>query len=302
MLRNLNSIRRYMGAMGLSSRYSSRKVSTAMSMRKKYQTSDSESSSSINAKSDRFSGLLNSLSGTESSPASLSDYRIEAAKSLNSLTKMCGNFDSAMKENLADEGVPESVSFEFDYDINSGEAKITKISDEQYLSGVQSALNKSMKSISLETIAAGSKILNGKMAEAYYPTVSKALEKCFGQDISDLSVDKNGNILGMNRKLRAAVSYELTDTSFNAQSRYGFPSKELASVIKRVVSDRLAGSSVSHMSFTDGSLKTADGDISLGKKCAVPSLKKTSVILRAAAAGNPGSMDLWVKNEDLFCD
>ena len=48
-----------------------------------------------------------------------------------------------MKKNLSDEGVPENISFKFDYDVNSGEAKITEISDEKYLSGVQNALNKS---------------------------------------------------------------------------------------------------------------------------------------------------------------
>lgn len=230
----------------------------------------------------------------------MSDYRVQAAKSMATLSKTCENFDAAMKKELASAGVPENISFDFDYDMNSGEVKITSISDEQYLDGVQSALNKAIKKVSLETVAGGSKILNGKMAEAYYPEVADALKKCFGQDISELSVDRKGNIIGMNRKMRDAVNSEMTDRSFDAQSRYGFPAKELASTVKRIISDKSASKGVSHMSFKGGSLKTSDGDISVGSKCASPSMKDTKTVLRAAAAGNPSSMDMWVKYGDLF--
>lgn len=294
MLRNISSMRLRISAHGLSSRYSSRKISSAMAMRSKYQTSSGTS------KYDRFSGTLNSIQQTTGTSVSLSDCRVKAAQSMVTLTKTCENFDAAMKKNLADEGIPESVRFKFDYDVSSGEAKITDISDEKYLDGVQSALKKSMKTISLDAVANGSKILNGKMTEVYYPVVAEALEKSFGQDISELSVDKNGNILGMNRKLRAAVTSEMSVGSFDARERYGFPAKELALTIKRVVSDKPANGNVSHMSFEGGSLKTADGDIAVGKKCPMPSLKNTSVVLRAAAAGNVNSMDLWIKNGDLF--
>ena len=297
MIRNLSSIRLRMSATGLSSRNYSSRISTAMSMRAKYKSSSSTLSSS---KLDRYLNNTESYLEELSASATMSDYRVKAAQSMITLSKTCGNFDTAMKKNLAEEGVPEDISFKFDYDVSSGEATITEISDETYLGGVQSALKKTMKTVSLDTVASGSKILNGKMAEAYYPKVAEALEKCFGQDISDLSVDRNGNILGMNRNLRAAVTYEMTDRSFDAQSRYGFPTKSLSSVIKRVVSDKSAGSSVSHMSFERGSLKTLDGDISLGSKCASPSLKDTKMILRAAAAGTPNSMDLWAENGDLF--
>lgn len=296
MLRNLTSIRRYISARGLTSNRSTR-MSEAMSMRSKNQNK----SSSINVKDvDRYTNLTGSSLLTSGTAASMSDYRVQAAKSMVTLSKTCENFDAAMKKELSSAGVPENISFEFDYDLNSGEAKITNISDEQYLDGVQSALNKAMKNVSLETVAGGSKILNGKMAEAYYPEVAEALEKCFGQDISDLSVDRNGNILGMNRKMRDAVTSEMTDRSFDAQSRYGFPAKSLSSVIKRVVSEKSAGSGVSHMSFKSGSLKTSDGDISVGSKCASPSLKDTKTVLRAAAAGTPNSMDLWAEYGDLF--
>lgn len=299
MLRNLSSIRLRMSATGLASRSSSSKISTAMSMRAKYKSSSTVNSQN-NVKLDRYSNKTESYLQELSISAGMSDYRVKAAQSMITLSKTCGNFDTAMKKNLADEGVPENISFKFDYDASSGEAKITEISDETYLSGVQTALKETMKKVSLDTVANGSKILNGKMAEAYYPEVAEALEKCFGQDISDLSVDRNGNILGMNRKLRAAVTSEMTDRSFDAQSRYGFPAKSLSSVIKRIVSDKSAGSSVSHMSFDRGSLKTADGDISLGSKCASPSLKDTKMVLRAAAAGTPNSMDLWAEDGDLF--
>ena len=299
MFRNISSMRSYMNARGLSSRGSSRRLTSAMSLH--YQNKVSSSSSSLKISSyDRFSNTVNNSLQASGTSVSLGDCRVKAAQSMITLSKTCSNFDSAMKKNLSNEGVPENISFEFDYDVNSGEATITEISDEKYLSGVQSALNKAMKSVSLETVANGSKILNGKMTEVYYPVVEKALNKCFGQDISELSVDKKGNILGMNKKMRQAVTSELTDISFDAQSRYGFPTKELASVVKNIISDKSASKNVSHMSFSGGSLKTSDGDISVGSKCASPSLKNTSILLRAAAAGNPGSMDLWTEYGDLF--
>lgn len=299
MFRNISSMRLHMAARGLTSG-SSRRLTSAMYTHYKNKVSgDQDSSGSLNtSKYDRFSNTANSLltSGSES----MSDYRVQAARSMTTISKACSSFDSAMKKNLANEDVPENISFEFDYDVNSGEASVTKISDEEYLGKVQTALKKTMKSVSLDTIANGSKILNGKMTEAYYPALEKALDKCFGQDISELSVDRRGNILGMNKKMKQAVTSELTDRKFDAQSRYGFPTKKLASVVKDIISDKSASKNVSHMSFSGGSLKTADGDISVGSKCGSPSLKNTSILLRTAAAGNAGSMELWAEYSDLF--
>lgn len=304
MFRNINSMRSHMAARGLTSN-SSRRLTSAMSLHYRNKASGSQdglkSSGSLSiSKYDRFSNTANNSLLTSGSSSSLGDYRVQAAKSMTTLSKACGNFDSAVKKCLSNAGVPDDIRFEFDYDVNSGEASVTKISDEKYLSGVQSALNKAMKSASLDTIANGSKILNGKMTEVYYSAVEKALDKCFGQDISELSVDRRGNIVGMNKKMKQAVTSELTDRKFDAQSKYGFPTKKLASVVKSVISDKSAGKNISHMSYANGSLKTADGDISVGSKCASPSLKNTSILLRAAASGNANSMDLWVEYGDLF--
>ncbi len=294
MLKNISGMRRRISALGLSANRSSRKTLYSQMQ----QVSGGKQNSGF--KYDRFSSATSDSLKELGTSESLGDYRVKAAKSMLTLSKSCGNFDDIMKKNLSDEGVPENISFKFDYDVNSGEAKITEISDEKYLDGVRSALNKSMKKADLDSIANGSKILNGKMTEAYYSVVAEALEKCFGQDISELSVDRRGNILGMNRNMREAVTSELTNLRFNAKSQYGFPSKKLASVVKSVISDKSVGSNVSHMSFERGSLKTADGDISVGKNCSSLSMKDTSIVLRAAAAGDPGSLDLWVENEDLF--
>lgn len=295
MLRNISSMRRRINALGLSSNRSSNRKTLYSQMQ---QASGVKNNSGF--KSDRYSSVTSdSLKGLGTSE-SLGDYRVKAAKSMLTLSKTCGNFDDVMKKNLSDEGVPESISFKFDYDVNSGEAKITDISDEKYLDGVQNALNSSMKKAGIDSIANGSKILNGKMTEVYYSVVAEALEKCFGQDISELSVDRRGNITGMNRKMRDAVTSELTNLRFNAKSQYGFPSEKLASVVKSIISDKSAGSNVSHMSFERGSLKTADGDISLGKNCSSIPMKDTSIVLRAAAAGDLGSLNLWVENGDLF--
>ena len=290
MLKNISGMRRRISALGLSANRSSRKTLK--------QTSGVKNNSGF--KYDRFSNITSDSLKELGTSASLGDYRVKAAKSMLTLSKSCGNFDDAMKKNLSDEGVPENISFKFDYDVNSGEAKITEISDEKYLSGVQNALNKSMKKVDIDSIANASKILNGKMTEAYYSVVAEALEKCFGQDISELSVDRRGNIMGMNRKMRDAVASELANLRFNAKSQYGFPSKKLVSVVKSVISDKSANSNVSHMSFERGSLKTADGDISVGKNCSSLPMKDTSIVLRAAAAGDLSSLDLWVENGDLF--
>ena len=282
MLKNISGMRRRISALGLSANRSSRKTLK--------QTSGVKNNSGF--KYDRFSNITSDSLKELGTSASLGDYRVKAAKSMLTLSKSCGNFDDAMKKNLSDEGVPENISFKFDYDVNSGEAKITEISDEKYLSGVQNALNKSMKKVDIDSIANASKILNGKMTEAYYSVVAEALEKCFGQDISELSVDRRGNIMGMNRKMRDADASEMANLRF--------PSKKLASVVKSVISDKSANSNVSHMSFERGSLKTADGDISVGKNCSSLPMKDTIIVLRAAAAGDLRSLDLWVENGDLF--
>lgn len=294
MLRNISGMRRRISALGLSANRSSRKTLYSQMQ----QTSGVKKNSGF--KYDRYSSVISDSLKELGTTESLADYRVKAAKSMLTLSKSCESFDNIMKKNLSDEGVPENISFKFDYDVNSGEAKITEISDEKYLDGVRNALNKSMKKADLESIANGSKILNGKMTEAYYSVVAEALEKCFGQDISELSVDRRGNILGMNRNMRDAVTSELTNLRFNAKSQYGFPSKKLASVVKSVISDKSAGSNVSHMSYERGSLKTSDGDISVGKNCSLLSMKDTSIVLRAAAAGDLSSLDLWVENGDLF--
>lgn len=245
--------------------------------------------------SSNLKNAVNSGSGTISS----SDYRARAKQAVTTLTKYASDFDSNIDKALAGAGVPKNVSFKFDYETGSRKAVITEISDEKYTDKVQSVLDKAFKHINLDMLADGSNILNGNAAQVYYPLAEKSLKSCFGQDISELSLSDDGRILGANAKLQKALNVEKYDKNFDA-TKYGFKTKQLGSVLKRLISERPIEKNVSHMVYENGSFKTADGKISIGKNCPVPPTKTESEIVRTAAAGRWWEMDLWADNEKLF--
>ena len=251
---------------------------------------------------NKQTGSISDMFQTGESSAT-SDYAVRASKNLKALNDDCSKFNETLEKKLKAAGIPNDISFEFDYDITSGKAVITDISDEKYLDSLQSVLDGIAKTGALDYIGKSSRMMNGNMASAYYPDFESALKKCFGQDISKLSIDKNGNIEGANTKLQRALSLEKYNRSFDAQKSYGFPSKQLEAMIKRFLSDEGISDNVSHMGYNKKGLYTDDGDIRLGSK-ADPSLQKNSkYILKAAFASKTPSgsdYDYWLKNEDLF--
>ena len=232
-----------------------------------------------------------------------SDYNVRANQNLKALNDACDTFNGSLEKKLRAAGIPKDISFEFDYDITSGKAEITNLSDEKYRDSLQSVLDGIAKTGTLNYIGKSSRMMNGYMASAYYPEFESALKKCFGQDISKLYIDKNGNIGGANAKLQRALSLEKYNRSFDAQKSYGFPSKQIGAMLKRFLSDKGISDNISHMGYDGKGLYTNDGDIKLGTK-ADPSLQKNSrYILKAAFASKTPSgsdYDFWLSNEDLF--
>ncbi|MCH5193014.1 MAG: hypothetical protein J1F11_03565 [Oscillospiraceae bacterium] len=251
----------------------------------------------------QLSGITDKLQ-TGESVAGTNDYSVRADKNLKALNDACDKFNGSLEKKLRAAGIPKNISFEFDYDINSDKAVITNISDEKYRDSLQSVLDGMTKTGTLDYIGKSSVMMNGNMASAYYPDIKNALEKCFGQDISKLYTDKNGNIGGANARLQRALGIEKYNKSFDAQRSYGFPSKQLGAMIKRFLSEEGVSDNVSHMGYDGKGIYTNDGNIRLGTK-ADPSLTKNSkYTLKAAFASKTPSgndYDFWLSNEDLFC-
>ena len=256
---------------------------------------------------DSFKGVMNSgqLSSVTDNfqKAESTDYNARANQNLTALTDACEKFNTSLEKKLKAAGIPTDISFEFDYDINADKAVITSISDEKYRDQLQSVLDKMDKTGTLDYIGKSSNMLNGNIAPAYYNDFAAALQKCFGQDISKLYIDKSGNIGGANTRLQKALSVEKYNRSFDAQNSYGFPSKQLGAMIKRFLSEEGVSDNVSHMGYDGKGLYTDDGDIRLGTKVTPSLFKDGKIILRAAFASKTplsNDYDLWLKNEDLF--
>ena len=211
---------------------------------------------------------------------------------------------SALNEYIAkrfeEEGIPKDISFEFDYDVDNGKIVITDISDEEYRESVQSILDRSS---SVKWVGNASRILNGYMSSVYYPKIADALERCFGQDISELYIDENGNIGGANEKLLEALEAEKNTKDFDADLMYRFPANQIEGIIKRLITDENITPNISHMGYDGNGIYTNDGDIKLGKEID-PDLWKDDKFLRRMDYSYPmifgGRYDFWLNNEDLF--
>lgn len=296
MLRNIQSLRRQFSVSG---RYSSsrtrNRIRTAVTARNERKKTQNFDSGSFGTKFDAVSrydktGSVNGLSSSLSA----------AKQTVSKMNAVCSRFDEILDKKLSAAGVPKSVSFKFDYSSEDNKAAITEVSDEKYRSDIQSALDGALKSYDLGTLSDASNIINGNAEQVYYPIVEKALKKCFGQDISKLSVASDGSILGANSKLQRALNSEKRYGSFDAEKSYGFVTKQLSSVLSRLISAKTNGEKISHMAYEKGNFRTDDGEIRFGKDCGTVSFKTESAIVRAAAAGSPEDMELWANNEKLF--
>lgn len=297
--------------------------SSTVSLRNAYRKSartkstnlDASNSSSVHGTS-YFRGMR--LSGSHTNK-SLKDIKISGSNSLTNTSqvsvkkyenkavenfKIISSAQNSLNENipkwLNEAGVPDDLKFEFDYDIDKQRAEVTKISDEQYRETVETVLNKKMGKETLYT-AFASRIMNGYISSAYYPAAAKSLENCFGQDIDDLSIDKNGNIRGMNANLQRAIKAAKSGREYTYIESRRFPAEDIEGVLKRLLSDKKITPNVSHMSYDGKNISTNDGKFKLGKSFDPNFFSDSRYVMRGAIAlPTEYDYDGWIAHEKMF--
>lgn len=251
--------------------------------------------SDVNVSGSHYKGNI-LQNGTVNSAGS--DYESKAKNNLNVINKMQNQLNGNIPKWLNEAGIPEDVTFEFDYNIDTQRAEVTKISDKKYLESVESVINGKFGSGALYT-AFASRIMNGYISSAYYPAVAKSLESCYGQDIEDLYLDKSGNICGANSSLQRALKAEKSGRKYAASRR--FPSENIEGLIKRLISDKNITPNVSHMGYDGKSIYTNDGKFKFGKDFDAKLLDKKSYAMRGSIAlANKNDYDNWLANEKMF--
>lgn len=300
--------------------YSSR-VSNAK-LRRSYRSSSTSSDASSSGIMDVFRGTALSrsrsslrrrfktssnnikISGgnslTNSSLTVKDEYKDKAVANFKVINKAKNELEDRIPEWLKEAGVPKSVKFEFDYNIDTQKAEVTKISDEKYRESVESVLNENIGKETLYT-AYASRIMNGYISSAYYSSAAKSLESCFGQDIDELSLDKNGNIIGANANLQRAIKAQKRGREYTSISSRRFPSDDIEGLLKRLLSDKKITDNVSHMGYDGGSVYTNDGKFKLGKSFDSSVFNDKRYAARGSIAlASAADYDGWLKNEEKF--
>lgn len=228
------------------------------------------------------------------------EYEDKTVDNFKVINKAQNNLNDSIPKWLEEAGVPTDVKFEFDYNIDTQKAEVTKISDEKYRESVEAVINKKMGNETLYT-AYASRIMNGYISSAYYSSAAKSLETCFGQDIDALSVDRNGNIKGANASLQRALKASKSGKEYTSISSRRFPAEDIEGVLKRLLSDKNITPNVSHMGYDGKNVYTNDGKFKLGKDFNTSMFNDTRYAVRGSIAlyGN-NSYDAWLENEKLF--
>lgn len=215
---------------------------------------------------------------------------------LDDITKpMRENFSSALEE----AGIPKDVTFEFDHDISAHKATVTKISDENYRENVESVINGFRLGMSFMAFA--SRVMNGYVSSAYYPSIASNLENCYGQDINDLYIDEKGNLCGANKNLQKAIEASKRGEEFVPDPHYHFPAKNIEGIIKRLISDENITPNVSHMGYDGESIYTNDGEFKFGKDFDPDLFGEEKYVMRGSISVyicRP--YDRWLENEEKF--
>lgn len=256
----------------------------------------SGSRSSIYRKSSRSLKDIK-ISSNTTAKDNYEDKAVANFKVINNAQK---NLNESMPKWLKEADVPEDVTFEFDYNIDTQKAEVTKISDEKYRESVEAVINKKCGNETLYT-AFASRIMNGYISSAYYPAAAKSLESCFGQDIDDLYLDKNGNIMGANANLQRALKATKNGREYTSISSRKFPAEDIEGLLKRLISDKNITPNVSHMKYDGKNVSTDDGKFKLGKDFNSKLFNDNRYIMRGSVAlyGN-NSYDSWLENEKKF--
>ncbi|MDE7288938.1 MAG: hypothetical protein K2N71_05460 [Oscillospiraceae bacterium] len=232
---------------------------------------------------------------TSPSQIAKDDFEDKTIDNFKVINKAQSNLNDSIPKWLKEAGVPTDVSFEFDYNIDTQKAEITKISDEAYRESVEAVLNKKCGSETLYT-AYASRVMNGNISSAYYPEVAKDLKKYFGQDINELSLDRRGNIKGANSKLQKAINASKKGNTYT-----NFPSQNIVGLLKRLLSDKDITPNVSHMGYDGKSVYTDDGKFKLGKDFDPSFFNEKRYVMRGSAAlYGSKSYDSWLENEKKF--
>lgn len=244
--------------------------------------------------------IKNSGSLTDAAQISVKKYEDKAVENFKIISSAQKSLNENMPKWLEEAGVPEDVKFEFDYNIDTQKAEVTKISDEQYRETVENVLNRKMGKETLYT-AFASRIMNGYVSSAYYSSAAKSLESCFGQDINELSLDRNGNITGANAKLQRAIQATKRGREYTSVSSRKFPADDIEGLLKRLLSDKKITPNISHISYDGNSVCTNDGKFKLGKSFDPSFFNDSHYVMRGAIA-LPTNYDYdgWVANEKMF--
>ena len=207
--------------------------------------------------------------------------------------------NEAISQRLEEAGVPKDVTFEFDYNYDSGTFEITEISDETYRESVEKVLD-SCKSF--KTISCASRVMNGYKSSILYPWVSAALESSFGQDINDLYIDENGNLGGVNKNLQAAINAENRSKETGEYIYVDFYWENIEELLKRLVSDENITPNISHMGYDGECIYTNDGEFKFGKDFDPNLFNEEKYIMRGTSAFIMSVLNtnLWLKHYDKF--
>lgn len=255
---------------------------------------------------DAFTKAAKNAVRLETNIIAADDYAGHTKSNFNRISMSENGLNEGIPKRLEEAGVPKDVTFEFDFDLNSKDIEITGISDEKYRDSIEEILNSFKGPFSF--ISCASRVMNGYISPIYYPWVSKALDRCFGQDINDLYIDENGNLGGANQKLQEAVNAETKANEkggyFNAEEDYDFPvRKNIAEMLKRLISDENITSNISHMGYDGERIYTNDGEFRFGKDFDPDLFGEEKYVMRGSMAFYMtiyGRYNSWLENEEKF--
>lgn len=224
--------------------------------------------------------------------------------------KLIGLCEKAMNEDISkrleEAGVPKDVTFEFEFDFDSKDIEITGISDEKYRESVDSVL-KGGVTLRYTVISCASRVMNGYTASLYYPWISEHLDRCFEQDISDLYIDENGNLGGVNENLQAAINAEKKAEKkgeyFSALQEFDFPVNNIEAIVKQLVKEENITPNISHMGYDGEQIYTNDGEFKFGKDFDPDLFGEEKYVMRGKSAlyiTVYGHTNSWLKNYDKF--
>ena len=221
--------------------------------------------------------------------------------------------NEALSKRLEEAGVPKDVTFEFDFSFDSSTMnlasctiEVTEISDEKYRENVEKVLADSKKG-PFTVISYASRVMNGYISSLYYPWISKALDRCFGQDINELYIDENGNLGGVNKNLQAAINAEkkakVNGEHFFMLREFDFPAENIEELLKRLVSDENITPNISHMGYDGECIYTNDGEFKFGKEFDPNWVDEEKYVMRGTSAflmSFGSHIDLWLENYEKF--